>query len=119
MATLEASDVPGKRPGDIYRGLRVLYQDLRNRTRIGAVEAPKVWVALRPPGSVAVTVMVALPGASPITLRSETLAVATLEASEAAPYLRASPSGSKRPRRCLPVPPCSLPRPGPESHPTP
>ena len=59
---------------------------------------PKVWVALRPPGSVAVTVMVALPGASPITLRSlpETLAVATLEASEAAPYLRASPSGSEK-----------------------
>ena len=57
----------------------------------------KVWLALRPPGSVAVTVMVALPGASPITLRSlpETLAVATLEASEAAPYLRASPSGSE------------------------
>ena len=43
-------------------------------------------MALRPPGSVAVTVIVALPGASPVTVTSlpETLAVATLEASEAA-----------------------------------
>ena len=46
----------------------------------------KVCVALRPPGSVAVTVTVALPGATPVTLTTppETLTVATPVALDAA-----------------------------------
>ena len=47
---------------------------------------PKVCGALRPPGSVAVTVTLAVPGATPVTVTvlPETLTVATPEAAEAA-----------------------------------
>ena len=57
---------------------------------------PKVCGALRPPGSVAVTVMVALPGATPVTVTvlPETLTVATPGVSEVAAKVSASPSGS-------------------------
>ncbi len=55
-----------------------------------------VCVAVSPPGSRAVTVMVALPAETPdiVTVESETEALATLELEEVAEYVSASPSGS-------------------------
>ncbi len=54
------------------------------------------WVALRPPGSRAVTVIVALPARAPVivTVEPDTDARATLELEEVAEYVSASPSGS-------------------------
>ena len=53
-------------------------------------------MAERSPGSVAVTVTVALPAATPVTVTSapETLTVATVSSEEAAVYVSSSPSGS-------------------------
>ena len=62
----------------------------------GTTVTSNVWVAESPPGSVAVTVTVALPAATPATVTSapETLTVANASSEEAALYVSSSPSGS-------------------------
>ena len=65
--------------------------------RLGTV-AVKDWVAERPPGSVAVTVMVAAPRAraATVTVFPAAAAVATPVSEAAAEYARLSPSGSPK-----------------------